>query len=404
MSSDHLVVIGASLAGLRAVEGARKAGFDGKITLIGSERHLPYDRPPLSKSYLDPPNGSPAKTPTYRSLQILRTQLGAELLLGCTATGLDVDRKLIQLGNRSVTYDAAVIATGACARELPALKGQLAGVHTLRTIDDAEAVRRAFDRGARTVVVGAGFIGSEIASAARKRGLDVTLVEASPTPLVRAVGQEMGEVCATLHQLHGVRLLCGVTVTKMLGSDRVEQVVLSDGSVLPADLIIVGVGADPATDWLKKSGLEIDDGVVCDETLCSGERVYAAGDVARWHNGLFGRSMRLEHWTAAAEQGTVAARNAVDPGAGKPYRTVPYFWSDWYDCRIQFVGISDADEVYIVTGSLDRDPKFLALYRQGDRIVGAFAINNQSVIMKYRRMIAEHARWEDALALATTVR
>lgn len=400
MAADHLVVVGASLAGLRAVEGARKAGFDGTITLIGAERHLPYDRPPLSKAYLEAENEMSAETPTFRTEQLLTGELGAELMLGQPATALDTDAKVVYVGDRPVAYDAMVIATGADAKTLPGA-GQLDGVYTLRTLDDAVAVRAALDSGTRAVVIGGGFIGSEVASTASKRGLDVTVVEALPTPLARAVGELMGATCASLHHRNGTALRCGIGVDAIEGDGRVERVVLADGSTLPADLVVVGVGAAPATGWLEGAGLRIDDGVVCDETLFTGANgVYAAGDVARWHNPMFDKLMRLEHWTSAADQGAVAAKNALAPDAAKPYSTVPYFWSDWYDSRIQFVGIADADEVAIVDGDLDTDGRVVALYRSGDRLVGALTINGQAVIMKYRGLIAKRASWDDALAFA----
>src|SRR5690606_1240092 len=401
MSPRSLLVVGASLAGLRAVEAARKAGFTGRITLVGEEPHLPYDRPPLSKAYLDTrPGGQAPEPPVFRSERHLREHLQVDLRLGKAATGLDVANKQVHLGDEVLDYDALVIATGATARTLRGTEG-LAGVHTLRTLDDAVAVRKALDAGARTVVVGAGFIGSEVASAARKRGLPVTVVEAAPTPLTRAVGAEMGAVCGELHRRHGTDLRCGVGVDRIEGDGRTERVVLSDGTVVAADLVVVGVGAAPATAWLEGSGLRIDDGVVCDKYLRAGaDGVYAAGDVARWHNPLFDRTMRLEHWTSAAEQAAVAARNAVNHARATAYRTVPYFWSDWYDSRIQFVGVPAADEVRIVTGDPARDRRVVALYREGDRLAGALAINGQNVIMKYRGLIMKGASWADALAFA----
>lgn len=400
MAAEHLVVAGASLAGLRAVEGARKAGFDGAITLIGAERHLPYDRPPLSKAYLETGPGRTPETPTFRTEEVLSGELGAELLLGERATGLDTHAKVVHLGDREIGYDALVIATGADARTLPGAD-RLDGVHTLRTLDDAIAVRAALDDGARTVVIGGGFIGSEVASGAIKRRVDVTVIEALPTPLARAVGDAMGATCASLHRRNGADLRCGAGVAAIEGDGSVERVVLDDGTTLPADLVVVGIGAAPATGWLVGSGLRLDDGVVCDETLCTGAAgVYAAGDVARWHNPTFGTLMRLEHWTSAAEQGARAAANAIAPEHAKPYSTVPYFWSDWYDSRIQFVGIADADEVRVVDGDLDADGRVVALYRSGDRIVGALTINGQALIMKFRGLIAKQASWNDALAFA----
>ncbi|AIJ24653.1 MULTISPECIES: NAD(P)/FAD-dependent oxidoreductase [Amycolatopsis methanolica group] len=397
-SPERIVVVGASLAGLRAVEAARKAGFGGPVTLIGAEDHLPYDRPPLSKAYLD--EGDPV-TPWFRTADHLTGELGIDLRLGTPASALDTASRTVVVGRDEIPYDVAVIATGARPRTLPGADG-LAGVHTLRTLDDARAVRAALDAGARTVVVGAGFIGSEVASGARKRGLPVTVVEAMPTPLVRAVGEAMGQRCAALHRANGTDLRCGVGVAGFEGDGRVERVRLSDGTAVEADLVVVGVGAQPATGWLAGSGVTLDDGVVCDATLATGgPGVYAAGDVARWHNPLFDRPMRLEHWTSAAEQGAAAVRNALDPSAARPYETVPYFWSDWYDTRIQFVGVPTADEVVVVEdGSGAAGGRQVALYREGDRLVGALTVNGQSVIMKYRGLIMRRTSWADALDFA----
>ena len=401
--SRRFVVVGASLAGLRAVEAARKAGFEGSITLIGGESHLPYDRPPLSKAFLDPrTDATEPEVPWFRSEETFADDLDVTLFLGRPATGLDTARKVVHIDDDQVSYDILIIATGAEARALPGTSN-LAGVYGLRTIDDAIAVRAALERGARTVVIGAGFIGSEVASNANKRGLDVTVVEALPTPLVRAVGPAMGSAIASLHERNGTELRCGVGVSAVEGDGHVERVVLADGTVLPADLVVVGIGTAPAVDWLADSGLTLDNGVVCDEALWTGiDGVYAAGDVARWHNPLFDRLQRLEHWTSAAEQGAAAARNALSPEVPRPYSTVPYFWSDWYQSRIQFVGITDADEVLLVDGDINEDGKWVALYRNGDTLVGALTVNGQTDIMKYRGLIMKKTSWKDALAFAET--
>lgn len=402
MTSEHLVVVGASLAGLRAIEAARKLGFDGKITLIGAEPHLPYDRPPLSKAYLDAiEDGGEPESTVFRTEDMLRDELGVELVLGAPATGLDTVSRIVTVkGGLQVPYDALVIATGAHARRLPGTD-HLKGVYTLRTLDDADAVRAALDDRARVVVIGAGFIGSEVAAGARKRGLDPVVIEALPTPLVRAVGEQMGAALAGLHTRNGTDLRCGVGVSAVEGDGNVERVVLSDGTVIPADLVVVGVGATPAVEWLEGSGLVLDNGIVCDENLFTGtEGVYAAGDVARWKNPVFDRHMRLEHWTSAAEQGATAAKNALNPGEAKPYATVPYFWSDWYDVRIQFVGSPQAEEIIVVDGDLEAENRVVALYREGDRFVGALTVNGQTEIMKYRGLIQKKASWSEALEFA----
>ncbi|MBE1502474.1 NADPH-dependent 2,4-dienoyl-CoA reductase/sulfur reductase-like enzyme [Amycolatopsis lexingtonensis] len=380
-----LVVVGASLAGLRAVEAARRTGYRGRIVLIGAEEHLPYDRPPLSKAFLA--DGGPRTVEPFHTEEVLREVLGVELLLGAPADGLDIGSREVTVAGTAVRYDALVIATGATARTLP-------GARALRTAEDAVAVRDALDRGARTVVIGAGFIGSEVASAARARGLPVTIVEAAVVPLARAVGETAGAALAGLHHEAGTELRLGTEVTGVTA----DGVHLAGGEVLPADLVVAGIGAVPATGWLEGSGLvlhERDRGVVCDATLSSGAPgVYAAGDVAHVASSLFGGLLRLEHWTNAAEQGAAAARHALDPAAARPLETVPYFWSDWYGHRIQFVGTPDADEV-VTAGDT-------TLYRRGDRLVGALTVDRPREIMKHRRRIADRAHWADALAFAGT--
>lgn len=398
MSEPHLVVVGASLAGLRAVEGARRSGYDGRITLIGAELHLPYDRPPLSKDFLQPSH--PATPNLHRTEDHLRDELKVELLLGRAATALDVGSRLVTLeGGQQVPYTALVIATGVNARQLPDT-GHLAGVHALRTLDDAASIRSSLDAGARNVVIiGAGFIGSEVAAAIRDRGLQVTILEAGAVPLARAVGEQMGAICARIHERHGTVLRCGVGLEAVEGDSRVRRVRLTNGTSLAADLVIVGIGGEPATAWLEGSGLQLDNGVVCDETLNAGvDDVYAAGDVVRWTNPAFDQQMRLEHWTTAAEQGAAAARNALTPSEATPFGTVPYFWSDWYGQRLQFVGLPAADEVQVVLGDADSET-FLALYRRGDRVTGALGLDQRKLVMRLRGMIAAGATWDEAIGL-----
>ncbi len=405
---ERLVVVGASLAGLRAVEAARRRGFTGEVVLVGAEDRAPYDRPPLSKAVLAP--DGPAEPPVLRNEVSLRAELGVDLRLGTPATGLDTEARVVRLGDEELRYDALVVATGAVARRLPGSEG-IAGVHTVRTAADAAAVRTALDAGARTVVVGAGFIGSEVASAARARRLPVTVVETADVPLVRAVGAEAGEVLVGLHRAAGVDLRLGVGVAGLetapgAGSEEwVAGVQLTDGTTVPADLVVVGIGAAPATGWLRDSGLTLhprDGGVVCDATLWAGAPgVYAAGDVVHWPNPLFARDdadlMRLEHWTSAAEQGALAAVHALGLAEPKELASVPYFWSDWYGHRVQLVGVAAADEVLRADPGTERP---LLLYRRGDRVVGALSVDRPAEIMKYRRLVAARAPWADALALA----
>ncbi|GAB3003402.1 FAD-dependent oxidoreductase [Amycolatopsis acidiphila] len=397
VAPGHVVVVGASLAGLRACESARREGFTGKLTLVGAEEHLPYDRPPLSKAFLQ--DDPMPEVPRLPAASTLADALEVDLRLGRPATGLDVEGHRLLIGETEVSYDALLLATGASPRRLPGSE-HLAGVHTLRTLEDACAVRAALKRGAKTVVVGAGFIGSEVASAARKRGLPVTIVEAQPTPLVRAVGYRAGEALASLHHRNDTDLRCDVGVEALQGSGSIESVRLTDGTELAADLVVVGIGAAPATGWLEGSSLTLDDGVVCDEQLRAGPEVYAAGDVARWLSPDFDVVLRLEHWTNAAEQAARAIRNLLDPGTATAYHHVPYFWSDWYGSRIQFAGLPLGEPV-VVAGWWDTDA-FTALYRHGDRLIGVLTLNRRADIMKYRGLIARQASWQDGLNLAAS--
>ncbi|ASR02058.1 MULTISPECIES: NAD(P)/FAD-dependent oxidoreductase [Gordonia] len=394
-SPDHVVVVGASLAGLRAVQTAREAGFQGKLTLVGEEVHLPYDRPPLSKEYLA--EGPLTDNHQFPDVDSLGSELGVDLQLGVRATGLDVAERQLTTTAGTTGYDRLLIATGVTARTLPGTD-HLSGVHVLRRLDDAQAIRGALDARARVVVIGAGFIGAEVASAAVARGLEPIVLEAAPTPLVRAVGESGGQGLSRMHARHGVDLRCGVAVAEVLGDDRVSGVRLADGSEIPADLVVVGIGADPATGWLSGSGLTVDNGIVCDPSLRAAENVWAAGDVARWTNPLFDTAMRLEHWTNAGEQAVHAMENLLDPAAAAPYSHVPYFWSDWYGQRIQFAGLP-IGEPEVVSGSWDTD-NLVALYRDGDRLIGALAVNRRGDIMKYRVQISRRGTWEAALAFA----
>lgn len=400
---QQVVIVGASLAGLRVAETLRQAGFDGEIRLVGSEPHLPYDRPPLSKQVLagewEPDRIGLRPAEMY-------DELGLDLLLGRTAQSLDLSARRVLLDDgEPLPFDGLVIATGAVARTLPGTP-PLAGIHVLRTVEDCLAIRADLDAGPRrVVVVGAGFIGSEVAATARRRGLEVTILEALPVPLGRALGEEMGRVCGALHRDEGVDLRLGVGVEGFEGVERVEAVRLADGSRVEADVVVVGIGVRPATDWLEGSGLTLRDGVVCDERSAAlgAPGVFAAGDVARWPNPLFGEEMRVEHWTNAVEQGDAAARNLLawargEPG--EPYAPVPYFWSDQYDTKIQFVGRARPDDrVEVVKGAVD-DRKFVAIYGRDGRIVGCLGFSMPRWVMQYRRLIAERATWDEALALA----
>lgn len=394
----HVVIVGASLAGLRTAEALRRAGYEHRISLIGAEQHLPYDRPPLSKQVLQ---GTRSEADIFFRAADDYDELAIDLHLGRAATSLDLtDRRVTLERGQHVAFDRLVIATGCAPRRLNVAEG-LAGVQYLRTLDDCLAIREQLERRPRVVVIGGGFIGAEVAATARLQGLDVTIVEALPVPLTRAVGPTMGAACAGLHRDHGVVVLCGAGVSSIEGGQHVERVRLTDGTSLEADLVVVGIGASPAVEWLDGSGVQVGDGVLCDATgATSAPGVYAAGDVARWHSPLFDEDIRVEHWTNAAEQGAAVARSIV-AGAqdAPPLASVPFFWSDQYDTTIQFVGQYGADEVQVVHGSLE-DRRFLAVYRRGQHVVGALGFSAPRLVFRMRALIAERATWEDALRVA----
>jgi NADPH-dependent 2,4-dienoyl-CoA reductase/sulfur reductase-like enzyme len=397
---QSVVVVGASLAGLRAVETLRREGYAGKLTLVGEEPHLPYDRPPLSKELLagdwEHDQIILRKVP-YEDLEL-------ELRLGVAATALDVGAHTVTLASGTeLAFDGLVIATGCTPRTLPG-QPRLDGVFTLRTIDDCHAIRDRLDAGARVCVIGAGFIGAEVAATCRKRGLDVTVLEALPQPMVRGVGMELGAVLARLHRDNGVDLRCGVTLESIEGTDTVDHVRLANGEQVDCDVVLVAVGVAPETRWLEGSGLVLDDGVVCDETLLAAPGIVAAGDIARWPNPAFdGEVMRVEHWTNAAEQGVFVGQRLLHDdaaGAPAPFAPVPFVWSDQYDTKIQIAGrFSGQDRMEVVHGSLD-DARFVAIFERGGRVSGVLGFSEARKVMQYRRMIAERATFETALEFA----
>ena len=398
MSLDTIVVVGASLAGLRAVETLRGEGYDGRLVLIGAEAHLPYDRPPLSKELLRGEWGEERLALRRRDY----AELELDLRLGRRATALDAKARQVALDDGTqVGWDGLLIATGAAPRPLPGAK-PLEGVHLLRTLDDALALRADLEATpGRVVVVGAGFIGAEVAASCRQRGLEVTLVEPLPAPMERGLGREMGGLMADVHRDHGVDVRLETGVDALEGGARVEGVKLSDGTLLDADVVVVGIGVTPVTGWLESSGLDLDDGVVCDATCATRiPGVVAAGDVARWHHPVYGRALRMEHWTHAVEQGVAAAKRLL--GSAEPFAAIPLFWSDQYDLKIQLAGLPEFDgESRVVHGSLEAR-KFVRLYEKGGRLHAALGFNQARRLIGYRRMIAEGASWDDALAQAST--
>ena len=392
---DRVVVVGASAGGLATAEALRRLGYQGDVTLVGNEPHLPYDRPPLSKKILTgelDPDQLLLRPPADIDA------LGVDLRLGVTATGVDLQNRIVALaGGARVGYDSLVVATGVRPRRLPGTEG-VRGVHVLRTLEDALTLKERLRPGRSLVVVGAGFIGAEAAAAARGLGLEVTLLEPAPVPLAHAVGEEVGRALTRAHRDHDVDLRTGVAVENVLSHDgEVTGVRLTDGSEVAAQDVVVGIGSHPNTEWLSDSGLLLDDGVVCDEFSMAAPGVYGVGDVARWHNPLFGAAMRIEHRTNAAEQGLAVARNLLEPGARRPFAPVPYFWSDQYDMKIQAYGyLHGHDEVAVVDGDL-ASRRFIAAYRNGSHLVGALSVNMPPKTLRtWRAAVATRQRWTAA--------
>ncbi|MEE2665190.1 MAG: FAD-dependent oxidoreductase [Myxococcota bacterium] len=395
---SQIVIAGASLAGLRAAEALRQLGYEGKLSLIGAEQALPYDRPPLSKEILRG-DWEPEQTTLVRDPARFDA-LELDLRLGCRATGIDVRSRRIALADGSdLAFDGLLIATGAAPRKLPSQDG-LAGVSVLRTLEQAVALRSALEHTPRVAVVGAGFIGAEVAASCRSRGLEVAMIEALPVPIERAVGADVGQTIAQVHRDHGVDVRLGVGVEALEGGERVERLRLSDGSAVEADIVVVGIGVAPCTEWLAGSGIELGNGVLCDAHCATNvPGIVAAGDVAQWHNPLFDEDMRIEHWSNAAEMARAAVETLLaGSGEAPAYESVPFFWSDQFDLKIQSAGrLVDADESVVVHGSLE-ERNFLKLYGRKGRLVGALAFNQARKLISYRRKLRQPVAFADAIA------
>jgi len=379
-------IVGTGLAGIRAAVSLRSEGFDGRIVLVGDESTAPYDRPPLSKDILlgkrDLQNISLLDTGA-------RNDLDAEWLLGSRAVALDPTSKVLTLHDgRALNVDGVVIASGARARRLPGMR-DLEGVHTLRTIEDAHRLRDALSHIRRVVVVGGGFIGAEVASSARALGHDVTVIEFEKTPLLRQLGPVAAEAVSRLHVEHGVKLVTGAGVTAILGDHRVEGVELADGRIIAADVVVVGVGAEPNIEWLRTSGISCDNGVLTDEWCRTNVPcVVAAGDVAtyRCRSG----SLRIEHWTNARDMPITAARSLLadmcgqDATAGPAYDPLPYVWSDQYGRHLQVAGRPGRGDVLeLVSGAFD--DRWVAVYRNNGEMTGVLAVDTPKEFGRLKR-------------------
>lgn len=394
---DQVVIVGASLAGVRTAEALRTGGYTGQLTLVGNEVGAPYDRPPLSKSYLEG-----KRTPEQLALRPadpLLAALDVSFISGVSAVGLDLERQLVHLDTgASINFDGLVIATGTSPRTIAGTQ-HLLRVHTLRTLQDAAALRQTLQTGANVVVIGAGFIGAEVASTAKSAGANVTVVEAAAVPLARQLGDEMGTAVAALHQRNGVNLMTGCAVSQISET----HVHLNADRQLSYDACVVGVGVSPNTEWLDGNGLDLSNGVRCDSSLrvmvdgTPHERIVAVGDVAAWVNPRYAYEgpVRVEHWTNAAESADHAAATLL--GSSTPFSPVPYFWSDQYGRKIQFLGRSAGfEEVVVVHGSVD--DKFVALYRRDNELVGVLGVSSIKTLMQYRQKLIDRCSWADALS------
>jgi 3-phenylpropionate/trans-cinnamate dioxygenase ferredoxin reductase subunit len=380
--TSTLAVVGASLAGAKAAEAARGAGFDGRIVLIGDEPGAPYERPPLSKAVL---RGEKDAGTTHVHPDGFYADHAIERVTDHVAA-LDLTARAVTLaGGGAVGFDTAVLATGAAPRRLEVPGAELDGVHHLRTVDDALRLRDAIRTATRVAVIGAGWIGSEVAASARQMGAEVVLVDPGPVPLRRVLGDQIGEVFRQLHADHGVDLRLGSGVSGLRGVETVEAVVLDDGRVEAADVVVVGVGVTPRTDLAARADMRVENGIVTDEHLeTSVPGIYAAGDVANAWHPHYGHHLRVEHWANALNQGTTAGRNAA--GTREAYTRLPYFFSDQYDLGMEYVGHADPGDSVTIRGDLD-SREFIAYWHRDGVVTAAMNVNVWDVVEDLKAIV-----------------
>jgi 3-phenylpropionate/trans-cinnamate dioxygenase ferredoxin reductase subunit len=372
MTSDQtFVIVGASLAGAKAAETLRSEGFDGRLVLIGAEQERPYERPPLSKDYL---RGEAGREKIYVHDEDFYAEHDIELRLGRTAAGLNTSACELALDDgERLRYDRLLLATGAQPRRLTIRGAELDGVHYLRDVGDSDALRERLDRGGSVVVIGAGWIGAEVAGSARQRGLEVTVIDPLAVPLERVLGSEVGAIYRDIHTDHGVQMLLGRGVEAFEGVTAVERVRTSDGRTLECDFVVVGVGAQPRTELAAPAGIAVEDGILVDEHLqTSAPGVFAAGDVANAHHPFYGGRIRVEHWANALHQGPLAARAML--GQTDVYDRLPYFFSDQYDVGMEYAGFARSWDRVIFRG----DPaarEFIAFWMTENLVVAGMNLN-----------------------------
>jgi 3-phenylpropionate/trans-cinnamate dioxygenase ferredoxin reductase component len=384
MTSDRThVIVGASLTGARAAATLREEGFEGRVVLVGAETERPYERPPLSKDYL---RGEAGRDRLYVHDEDFYGEQQIELRLGRSAETLDTACRELELeGGERLRYDRLLLATGAEPRRLSIPGSDLEGVLYLRSVEDSDALRERFRHSRSVVVVGAGWIGSEVAASARQRGLEVTVIDPTAVPLERVLGTEVGAVYRDIHTDHGVRMLLGTGVDAIEGAQVVERVRTGDGHEVDCDLVVVGVGVEPRTRLASQAGLALDDGIAVDERLqTSAPRVFAAGDVANAHHPFYGDRIRVEHWANALNQGPAAARNML--GKSAAYERLPYFFSDQYDVGMEYTGYARRWDRVVFRG----DPasrEFIAFWLVRDQVVAGMNVNVWDVTDPIRRLI-----------------
>ncbi|WP_433030655.1 NAD(P)/FAD-dependent oxidoreductase [Actinomycetospora sp. CA-053990] len=381
------VIVGAGLAGARAAEALRDGGYEGPVVLLGAEQHRPYERPPLSKEYLQ---GSSERDEVFVHPADWYREHDVDLRLGATVTAIDREASEVVLddGGR-VGYDALLLATGSSPRHLRVPGAELEDVHYLRYLDDSDRLKILLQRAGRIAVIGAGWIGLEVTAAARIADVEVAVLEAADAPLLAVLGPEIAEVFAGLHREHGVELRTGVQVTEIVGKDgAVVGVRLGDGSLVEADAVVVGIGAAPNTELAESAGLQVDDGVRVDEHLRSSDpHIYAAGDIASIHHPALGRQIRVEHWATAQNSGPVAAAAMIDENAAG-WDRLPYFFTDQYDLGMEYTGHVDAgDEVEVVVRGDLAGREFIAFWLQDGRLLAGMNVNIWDVTDDIERLI-----------------
>jgi 3-phenylpropionate/trans-cinnamate dioxygenase ferredoxin reductase component len=392
MTSDQThVIVGASLAGAKAAETLREEGFEGRVVLVGAEEEHPYERPPLSKDYV---RGEVGREKVYVHDEGYYAEHDIELRLGRTAVSLDTANTRLELDDgEQLYYDRLLLATGAEPRRLSVPGAELDGVFYLRSVRDSDALRERVDRGGAVVVVGAGWIGAEVAASARQRGLDVTVVEPASVPLERVLGKEIGAIYRDIHADHGVRMLMGTGVEAFEGDGAVERVRTSDGRVVDCDFVVVGVGVQPRSALAAEAGLAICNGVLVDEWLrATAPGVFAAGDVANAQHPFYGEPIRVEHWANALNQAPAAARNML--GQSASYDRLPYFFSDQYDVGMEYSGLARGCDRVVLRGD-PAEREFVAFWMFEDRVMAGMNVNVWDVTDSIRRLIAERIAVDD---------